>query len=1383
MIPFGYSPNYYLTINKIKYMLMLRKRVLLMMCLLLATAGLYARPVTESHARVVGAAWLRAMGHADASQLQPVKTPFSGFYVFNAGDHGFVLVADDDCVRPILGYSLTGTFPAGDLPTNVRGWLEGYEQEIAAIKQAAKESDGQAASHASPSDWHLLESNITPEPRLLTSVSPMLGTTWNQSPIYNDMCPYDSTFNQRVVTGCVATATAQIMKYWNYPTTGYGSHSYHATNSHADYGILSADFGATTYLWNNMPAALTSVSSQSEIDAVATLMSHVGIAVEMMYNVSSEGGSGAYNYDWSGEFSNPSAQLALLKYFKYASDMVWVARSSCDNDTYCAIMRSELDHERPILYSGSHTSGGHSFVCDGYDSWGDFHFNWGWGGAYDGYFSIGALNPRGGGDGSNSSGTYNMSNVILTGIRPNPEFGSSSTVTVTTTGGNAACSASGSGSYNFGDTVTLSAVAGTGYFFAGWDDNSIANPHTLIVNGGTFNFNARFEPVGSDTMSYCGKKGLLNYWGESAYGAEKYWGIRLPASTLTPGRTLSAVEFYVGDAYYNTGGSYDLTIYARNVGDSVMTDTVYSTTVWPEYADQNSWYSVFLPTPYTVPAGKDLFITFHNADLYYPATVTSGCGNPDGFLYGPSFLPDPDWTRFSYLIRGRFDTPGTTAAGDTLSYCGNRACLYNEAVGEWGILIPSADLSGRNYLTGAKLYANYPGVYTLHVYKGGAGAPHTLVHSQPARITQNGWNDITLDATIPIGATDSLWMTFSCPEASWPAAVCHYTGNDNSNWFSWGDGYWGHMNNVSWLLKAVTSATAPTLPPPTVIIQGNPYVGVGTPATLTAAHSVGTTVHWSFSGATTATATGDTVSVTWNQTGSFQVSASVTSTHGDSTDYFWMTVVDCNQAITEYPYVLSFEKNDNMVCVEVLDGNNDGSGWEPYRYSYYQGYQSFFSPGTRWNGSSEEPLAVDDWMFLPKMATLDYGSYLLTWYARTGWGNPTYAHYGLFIDTTAGNDPSHYLLLQEFTIEDSNNGWQQQGVDLSAFAGKTFRLAFRHYNSNVGSEGLYLDNLYLSESVPNFYEGDTLSYCGYHVREGSLGYTQGATHWGISFSPEQLTGRDSLRSVLFFVHTDGNYTLNIWQGGQYAPDTLLYTTTRYYSDVFDWQTIDLESAVAFDSTQPLWITFYSDAPYPAARTSQANGVNSDWISSNGYEWAHAADYNFTLSWLIKAVITSGAREPQTPHYTVTVHYDLAMGTVDLVGADTAGSTVTLTATSFQGFRFVAWMEAADTLTTDNVYVIDSLDRDRVLTALFDSIPAGPNAIDLLDRSALAVWSSGDFIHVSGAEGRTVTVYDLSGRELHRTAQAAARHRFRMPHSGVYLVKVGTAPAQRVVVVR
>ena len=588
---------------------------------LLLAHGVSAKPVDATRARRVAENYMQAKGMKNPSALADVtaQTPFTEFYVFASPEGGFVLVSGDDCAVPVLGYSLASRFETKDMPENVKGWLEGYENDIRLCRANALSGE----PTVSGDEWTMLEAGVMPVEPLQTAVAPLLTTTWNQSPRYNDLCPYDSATDARSVTGCVATATAQVMKFWNHPATGYGSNTY--TSERTKNGIhylfpnLTADFGATTYQWSNMPNALTSVSSQTEIDAVATLMYHVGVAIEMSY---SPAASGAHNYNFGGTI-RPSSQTALMKNFKYRADMTPLMRDDYSNAEMGTLLRAELDQQRPILFDGSNTSGGHSFVFDGYDASGKFHVNWGWGGSNDGFFELGSLNPGVGGIGGNSSGTYNMGNVALIGIRPNTNWSTTgiTTVTTTTTGHG---SASGGGSYSFGDTVALSATANSGYRFNGWSDGCKFNPREIIANGGSYTFTATFAPISGDTLHYCpGNHKINNY--RSTSGAT-VWGVHLPASVLNASNYLGAVQLYVAAT-----GTYTMTVYTGSSHNTVAaTDTV-------TYSDGalDSWKTIYLDNP--VPATQDLWIVFSYNGSGYPASYTYGSGVASSFVWGSNF--------------------------------------------------------------------------------------------------------------------------------------------------------------------------------------------------------------------------------------------------------------------------------------------------------------------------------------------------------------------------------------------------------------------------------------------------------------------------------------------------------------------------------------------------------------------------------------------------------------------------------------------------------------------------------------------------------------------------------------------------------------------------
>lgn len=372
-----------LSINKQK---MQMKKSFLLVAILLAFNSLFAGPVDVNMAMDFGHKFVKAnFMQKEGNVLDLVYTMKTEngepcFYVFNVSDYGFVMVSATDAVRPILGYSEDGIFETDNVAPGLGFMMEDYQESITyAI------NEGVVATSDIKAEWASLEKTgrLKPAERGGYSVGPLCQTAWDQSWPYNAYCPdLNKPFssNGKAVVGCVATAMAQVMKYWNHPTQGTGSHSYKPNTDEYDYPEQYANFAEATYDWENMPYQIDKNSPQEQIDAVALLGYHCGVSVEMMYDDDGTG-SGAYSVD---------VPYALNKYFDYApsnfrartvSSQVW--------DSY--IMEA-LEMRRPIFYAGtSNTGGGHAFVCDGFDENGLFHFNYGWSGSGDGYFASSAI--------------------------------------------------------------------------------------------------------------------------------------------------------------------------------------------------------------------------------------------------------------------------------------------------------------------------------------------------------------------------------------------------------------------------------------------------------------------------------------------------------------------------------------------------------------------------------------------------------------------------------------------------------------------------------------------------------------------------------------------------------------------------------------------------------------------------------------------------------------------------------------------------------------------------------------------------------------------------------------------------------------------------------
>lgn len=355
------------------------KKSLLLVVILLAFNSLFAGPVDSEYAKFLGAKFVKAnFEQRQNSALDLAYTVKSDagdpcFYVFNVSDYGFVFVSAEDCARPILGYSENGAFDLETMAPGLGFMMEEYKNAITyAIENNAVATTNIAA------EWKSLENSGKVKPAMRgQGVGPLCTTKWNQSWPYNKFCPEQPASwasNGHVVVGCVATAMAQLMKYWNHPIQGEGTHTYYAPL----YGEQTVNFGETTYDWENMPNTISSTSPEVEIDAVALLSYHCGVSVNMQYDVTGDG---------SGAFSGDVPE-AIQSHFRYAPSQ---HESKGNYEVWLTKLREAIDMRRPVYYSGCSTGGCHAFVCDGYDENELYHFNYGWGGSSDGYFAPDAI--------------------------------------------------------------------------------------------------------------------------------------------------------------------------------------------------------------------------------------------------------------------------------------------------------------------------------------------------------------------------------------------------------------------------------------------------------------------------------------------------------------------------------------------------------------------------------------------------------------------------------------------------------------------------------------------------------------------------------------------------------------------------------------------------------------------------------------------------------------------------------------------------------------------------------------------------------------------------------------------------------------------------------
>lgn len=354
---------------------LLHIQFLLVLLLALGYSPLQAKRITQWQAQQQAYSfWGKQMPQKAKAKSRTAITasPSDAYYVFNNDAGGFVIIAGDDAVTPVLGYTSTGSFDAENLPDGLKDLLKSYERQIAAL------GDNYVANQTAT------RAAFTGEKLLNTA-------KWNQGNPFNKYTP------NNYVTGCVATAGAIVMKHHGYPAKGTGSHSYTWNGQ-----TLTANFGHT-YDWASMPAKYDG-TNDAAFDGVARLMADLGVAVEMNY---AKDGSGSYIGD---------LVTALQKYYGYSKLSHLMAIEDVGAEAWNGKLREEIDANRPVLYAASDpAAGGHAFVIDGYKDE-SFSVNWGWGGYCDGFYQIGALNPESAGKPTGDK--YNVGQSAVFGMQP-----------------------------------------------------------------------------------------------------------------------------------------------------------------------------------------------------------------------------------------------------------------------------------------------------------------------------------------------------------------------------------------------------------------------------------------------------------------------------------------------------------------------------------------------------------------------------------------------------------------------------------------------------------------------------------------------------------------------------------------------------------------------------------------------------------------------------------------------------------------------------------------------------------------------------------------------------------------------------------------------------
>ena len=346
----------------------MKKLFLSLFVLAISIMVLQAKPIDSSLALTAAQKFATTQFAIERAVPELVYTGVDdAFYVFNTGEHSFVIIAGDDAHRPVIGYSDQSAFDASNIPPALAYYLDGVAECMLQLRRAVATPDVAA-------EWN----SVLQHGRLISrhggrGTGYFCQTQWNQDYPYNCCCPEDPAGSGgHTYVGCLATAMSQLMRFWAYPAQGIGEHCY----THEVYGEICADFGNTTYDWDNMPNKLNDNSTEAEKLATGTLCFHCGVTIDM-----------GYGPDGSGGASGPIPGV-MRDYFNYSNANVQRSRNDFETEEWKTMVREQFDMGWPMYYGGCEDGGCHAFICDGYDDNDMFHFNLGWGGGSDGWYLI-----------------------------------------------------------------------------------------------------------------------------------------------------------------------------------------------------------------------------------------------------------------------------------------------------------------------------------------------------------------------------------------------------------------------------------------------------------------------------------------------------------------------------------------------------------------------------------------------------------------------------------------------------------------------------------------------------------------------------------------------------------------------------------------------------------------------------------------------------------------------------------------------------------------------------------------------------------------------------------------------------------------------------------
>ena len=1283
---------------------MIRKLFFAALVLIFALPAFAKQVDVETAKNVARTFWTLNFGKHTRSPFSDVtpQTEFTKFYILNTGD-GFVIVAADDIASPILGYSDAGNFDPQNIPVNMLGWLRGYENEI-----NYGISNGITASAEIATNWEKLSNGQGIPQKRSRSVNALIQTKWDQNAPFNELCPYDSEEGERTVTGCVATVMAQIMKYWNYPTNGTGSHSY----NHPTYGTLSADFGNTTYDWGNMLDLYTSLGvTQQQKDAVATLMYHCGVAVNMDYGLL----SAAFTLS-NGDADAYCAENALKNFFGYSTSIQGLVRSAYSDSDWKNILKAELDADRPIMYDGNDlNTGGHSFICDGYDANDYFHINWGWRGNGDGFYLLDAMAP-----GSGEGLDYSNNQAAIIGIQPNVNYFNSLRVNP----------ADLSFSHE-GGSLTFR-VNSSIYVSENWTAVSSAEWLTLSTTSGEGNGAITTVTATADAnRSYADKTATI---------------------TVTHGAERKVINVTIGGAFY-----LNLTVNDQALGYLPNVSGWYDKRA---FNSDDVYYYIYYATPITINTQltdipeDDVFNNYHVLKVNpYPNARFLGWNSNIGIDHDYAFSNIKELLKVS--VTNPIDTVNIEAlfapvhSGDTLHYCNNtnwntngtrERCRFTDTTTyyRWGVKFDPSALDGVTQIPQIEALldpysdqSNFiPCTYNIQLWQGGDDSPQTLIHTHT--YTEDGnhnsvWSLIRFNSPVAIDNTQPLWVIISTTvpvvNVDWtPLYTRDYCGNPNSNYIWTSETGWTHykknysltqngiqqfdpeVNNFnevqnSWAIRVYTAIPTGFHVDTEVagwngaeigddhVIGGGAY-NAGSNVTLTAVPDSGHAfVYW-----------------LWR--------------NGDDSTAEWQQVSDNPVTFTVNSNVLYMAYFADTASLNVREVTTEIAGW---------------------NGTE----IGDDHVI----------------------GGGTYA-VGSSVTLTAVPDSGHcFKYWQWRSSEIPNAEWQRVNDNPVTFT----------IDGDVTYKAYFADNAYIQIQTNNFSLGRVHgSWSDYTSEYLAVGSTATITAEPINNSVfRRWEWYYECNPSVVYQTTENPYTFTIESDAKY---------TAYFEEIgrpvvtVNVNDIRMGSAWGGGGFEP-----GSTAVLTAMAVEGCIFTHWEWYYDSEPATIYQTTDNPVTFTVERSVTYTAFFEPGTIvtscHVSVRSNNN-AWGTVAVNGNSSGdfqtGETAVLSATPNNGYQFAYWVLEEEGMMYQQynpLYfeIYPGMEENYSFTGYFESI----SGIDDNTDDDIVIYSLDGCIIVEGADGETVTIYDMTGRIVRDCG---------LPN-GVYMVKVGDRTPRKVVVAR